>query len=246
MNAYLITLIFTSFLMGGISKGAVGIGQMTVALAILSNVLGLRELIPLMVIPALVSNLLQAYQGGNVVGMIRRLWILNATGCGGIWLGTIALFHVDPLILTTALGVVLCTFALMNFLRVTISISARHESVLSPVIGFVSGTLTGATGTLHLLTIAYFQALGLDKDSFIQATAFTGVISTVIWIGALIDQKALDSEVLLFSILALVPALVGMAIGKWVRDRVSQAVFRKCLFSGLLLIGLNLIRKSVL
>jgi hypothetical protein len=33
---------------------------MTVALAILSNVAGLRELIPLMVIPALVTNVFQA------------------------------------------------------------------------------------------------------------------------------------------------------------------------------------------
>ncbi len=246
MDTSLITLISVSFLLGGVSKGAVGIGQMTVVLAILSNVLGLRELIPLMIIPTLVANIIQAQQGGDVVVMIRRFWILNATGCLGIWLGTIALFLIDPIILTTVLGVVLCTIALMNLTRVTFSVPAQHESIISPVLGLISGTLTGATGTLHLLTIAYFQALGLDKDRFIQATAFTGVISTVIWIGVLIGQNALDSEVLLFSILAIVPALAGMAIDKWVRDRVSQAVFRNCIFSGLLLIGLNLIRKSVL
>jgi uncharacterized membrane protein YfcA len=246
LNTALIPLFSASFLIAGISKGAVGIGQMTVALAILSNVLGLRELIPIMVIPALVSNVLQAHQGGDVVGMIRRFWILNTTGCVGVWLGTITLFIVDPVILTTTLGVVLCTFALMNLTRVTFSVPGRRESVVSVVIGLISGTLTGATGTLQLLTVAYYQALGLDKDKFIQATAFTGIISTVIWIGALIDQNALDQEVLLFSVLALVPALVGLAIGTWIRDRIPQAVFRTCIFLGLLLIGLNLIRKSVL
>jgi hypothetical protein len=51
LDTALITLISASFLIAGISKGAVGIGQMTVALAILGNVMGLRELIPLMVIP---------------------------------------------------------------------------------------------------------------------------------------------------------------------------------------------------
>jgi uncharacterized membrane protein YfcA len=238
-------LISAAFLIGGITKGAVGIGQMTVSLAILSNVLGLRELIPLMVIPALATNVLQAYQGGDVVGMMRRFWILNAAGCVGIWLGTITLFLIDPVILTTLLGVVLCIFALMNLTRVSVGVPARHESVLSPVLGLVSGTLTGATGTLNLLLIVYYQTLGLDKDKFIQATAFTGVISTVIWIGALINQHAIDRRVFLFSVLALLPALVGMVIGTWARARVSQSAFRVGIFSVLLIIGLNLIRKSV-
>ncbi len=246
MDTSLITLISVSFLLGGVSKGAVGIGQMTVVLAILSNVLGLRELIPLMIIPTLVANIIQAQQGGDVADMIRRFWILNATGCLGIWLGTIALFLIYPVILTTILGVALCTIALMNLTRVTFSVPAQHESIISPVLGLISGTLTGSTGTLHLLVIAYYQSLGLEKDKFIQATAFTGVISTVIWIGALVNQKALDWEVLLFSILALVPALVGVAIGTWIRNRVSQEIFRTCIFSALLLIGFNLIRKSVL
>jgi hypothetical protein len=30
------------------------------------------------------------------MGMIQRFWILNATGCVAIWLGTIALFLIDP------------------------------------------------------------------------------------------------------------------------------------------------------
>ncbi|MFQ5661578.1 MAG: sulfite exporter TauE/SafE family protein [Gammaproteobacteria bacterium] len=246
MDASRITLITAAFLIGGISKGAVGIGQMTVTLAILSNVMGLRELIPLMVIPALVTNVLQAQQGGDVAGVIRRFWILNATGFVGIWLGTITLFLVNPVIPMAVLGVVLCTFAAMNLTRTPVRVPAHYESVTSPLLGLISGLLTGATGTLHLLLIAYYQALGLGKNQFIQATAFTGVVSTLIWIGALVQQKALDSTVLLLSMLVVVPALVGMTIGTRVRDRVSQAVFRTCIFSGLLFIGLNLIRKSLL
>nr|WP_283535509.1 hypothetical protein [Methylorubrum extorquens] len=47
------------------------------------------------------------------------------------------------------------------------------------------------------------------------------------------------------SLIALVPALLGMALGGWVRGRVSERVFRRCFFVGLLGLGLHLVLRPL-
>lgn len=42
------------------------------------------------------------------------------------------------------------------------------------------------------------------------------------------------------SLLTLVPALGGMLLGQWLRQRISATLFRRCFFVGLLLLGADL------
>ena len=47
------------------------------------------------------------------------------------------------------------------------------------------------------------------------------------------------------SVFALLPALAGMAAGRWLRQRISDRIFRTCLFAFLIVLGLNLMRAAV-
>ncbi|MEK7836288.1 MAG: sulfite exporter TauE/SafE family protein, partial [Pseudomonadota bacterium] len=47
------------------------------------------------------------------------------------------------------------------------------------------------------------------------------------------------------SLLALIPAFAGLAIGQWLRGYINEDLFRKTLAGVLFLIGLNLIRKAL-
>jgi len=47
------------------------------------------------------------------------------------------------------------------------------------------------------------------------------------------------------SVLALIPAFVGMVAGTWVRGRVSETLFRRCFFAGLTLLGMHLASRAV-
>ncbi len=57
---------------------------------------------------------------------------------------------------------------------------------------------------------------------------------------ALAGGGALSLNMAGISLLALVPAGIGMVLGGWVRGRVSERVFRRCFFLGLLALGLHL------
>ena len=89
MDAYLFATVASAFLLSGLVKGAVGIGQATTAVAILTTALGLREAVPLLVVPVVAANLWQVLTGDRAVHLIRRFWTMAAGAGIGIWLGTL-------------------------------------------------------------------------------------------------------------------------------------------------------------
>ncbi len=85
----------------------------------------------------------------------------------------------------------------------------------------------------------------MKKDIFVQAVGiqflFTGIILTF----ALFREGGLQGNILIASILALIPTAIGMWFGWIIRNKVSEEKFRTWLYVILLLIGLNLIRKGI-
>jgi uncharacterized membrane protein YfcA len=240
-----LAFVLVGFLIASTVKGIVGIGQITTALAIVGGLVSLRELVPLLVLPALVSNIVQAAEGSGFWPMLRRFWLTNATGCAGVWLGTAILYSVDPRYPTALLGVLVCGYSVLGLTAGVVRVPAARERLLSPIVGFVSGVLTGATGSLHLLLAAYYEAVGLERNEFIKANAITFLITSVIWSAALFDQGAMNREVLILSAAILVPTFLGLYAGRWIRRRIAHEVFRKGLLALLFVLGLNLIRKAV-
>lgn len=245
MDSVTAGVIAVAFLVSGVVKGAVGIGQATIAVAILTTALGLREAVPLLIVPILAANVWQVREGGALGELLRRFWSLNAAACLGVWLGTMILFAIDPVALSAVLGAVLCLYSAINLTNWTVRVRAGAERWLSPAAGLVSGVLTGTTGSLHLLAIIYFQTLGLDKDRFVQACGLTFLIGSIVWAASLVERGALDAASAGVSALALVPTLLGMAAGAWLRSRVSEAAFRRWVWVGMIVLGLNLLRKAL-
>jgi uncharacterized membrane protein YfcA len=245
IDATLLTIIAVAFITAGAIKGAIGVGLPTTAIAILGTGLSLREAIPLLIVPSLIANIWQVTRGGELLALVKRFWLLNLIACLGVWLGTVILFRVDPSILSGLLGLVIITYSGMGLLAYAPRVPPHREAVLTPIVGLGAGLLTGTTGSLLMPLMVYLQALGLEKDRFVQAAGLSLLIGTIAWAGSLAQQGALSDRQLLLSSAALIPTLLGMAFGQWVRDRLSQALFRKVVYVSLLILGMNLIFKSL-
>ncbi len=235
-----------AFLVAGTVKGAIGAGLPTTAIAILSAAIGLREAVPLLVVPAVAANLWLVLSGGRAVHLVRRFWTMAAGACIGIWLGTMILFRVEPAPLSAVLGVAVCLYALVNLFTFDFRLPAHLERPLSPIVGLGSGMLTGATGSMLLPMLVYLQALGLKKDDFVSALGQILLVASLVWAAALASEGALNSTTTLLSALALIPTGLGLLAGQWLRRRVSQTRFRTCIFVFLLILGLNLLRQALL
>ncbi|HCN45542.1 MAG TPA: hypothetical protein DIT18_07675, partial [Pseudomonas sp.] len=97
-----------------------------------------------------------------------------------------------------------------------------------------------ATGVFVIPAVPYLGALDLGRDERVQALGLSFTVSTVALAIGLAGQDALGGEALGASLLVLAPALLGMFVGQWLRQRISAQVFKRCFFIGLALLGAHL------
>ena len=241
MDVTQLSIVAIAFLTAGVIKGAIGVGLPTTAIAILGLALGLRDAVVILIVPSLIANIWQIARGGELISLFRRFWLMNATACLGIWLGTVIFFQIDPAVFSGLLGIVIGGYAVINLLAYRPTVPNGREFAWSPFVGFAAGLLTGTTGSLLMPVVVYLQALELDKDRFVQAAGLSLLIGTVAWAAALYEQGAIDHAAVLLSSFALIPTVLGMLAGVWLRDWISQDLFRRFVALFFLILGGNLI-----
>jgi uncharacterized membrane protein YfcA len=235
------------FVLAGFVKGVIGMGLPTVAMGLLSVTMPPAQAAALLVLPSLVTNLWQIF-GPGWWALVRRMATMLAGVCLGIAAGAGWLTGQGggSARVTAALGVALIAYALLGLLKVRLHVPAQHERWLSPVVGLATGLVTAASGVFVIPAVPYLNALGLEKEDLVRALGISFLVSTIALALSLRSGGALEMGNAVGSLLALLPALLGMALGQWVRLRVQPEVFKKVFFSGLLALGGYLILRSAL
>lgn len=236
---FLLLLTFT-FLGAGLVKGVTGMGLPTVAMGLLGTVMPPAEAAAMLLIPSFVTNVWQALAGPATMRLLRRLWLMMLGIVVGTVTGSALLVRVGPLWSGLGLGSALMVYAGYALLSPALSVSPRSERCLSPVIGLVTGAVTGATGVFVMPAVPFLQALQLDRDELVQALGLSFTVSTVALAIGLVTHGAFRLEQLGMSAIAIVPALAGMWLGQTVRVRISPKRFRQCFLLFLALLGLEL------
>jgi uncharacterized membrane protein YfcA len=166
--------------------------------------------------------------------------------CAGTWAGAGLLTADGGTRASMGLGVVLALYGILGLASVEFFVPARLEPWLSPLIGAATGIVTAATGVYMLPSAPYLQAIGLKKDSLVQALGLSFTVSTLALAVVLVEDGALQIAVAGASLLALAPAVIGMQLGQWVRARVRSETFRICFFAGSLLLGAHLALRALI
>jgi uncharacterized membrane protein YfcA len=161
--------------------------------------------------------------------------------CLGTWLGGGLLTADDGTRASVGLGAVLALYGILGLTSVEFFLPPSLEPWLSPLIGVATGLVTAATGVYMIPSVPYLQAIGLEKDELVQALGLSFTVSTLALAATLVQVGALQTSVAGASLLALAPALIGMALGQWVRACVRPETFRICFFAGSLLLGAHLV-----
>jgi uncharacterized membrane protein YfcA len=241
--SYTVAIAGSAFLAAGLVKGVVGLGLPAVAMAFLGLAMAPADAASLLVVPTLVTNIWQLYAGPRLGAVTRRFATLMVAICAGIPLGIGLLTRGTHA--AVALGAVLVAYGAIGLIAPHFSISNRAERWCSPLIGLVSGAVTGATGVGAVPLAPYLSSLNLDKDDMIQALglAFT-VMMLALGAGLALEGK-FHAAVAGGSLLALLPALAGMALGQRIRDKMSPAVFRRWFFAGLIALGVFMIVRAI-
>jgi uncharacterized protein len=241
----LLLLTAAIFMLAGMVKGLVGMGLPTIAMGLLALVMSPAQAAAILVAPSLVTNVWQLLAGPRPVALTRRLWTMMAGIFAGTVAGTGVLTGGGVGIAVSALGAALILYAVVGLSGVRFDVSAGLESWLSPIVGVTTGLVTGATGVFVIPAVPYLQSLDLEKEELVQALGLSFTVSTVALAAGLFRMDAFQFSHAGASLLSLAPALGGMFIGQWLRERISAETFRRIFFAGLLVLGAYLALKAI-
>ncbi|MHB2058540.1 sulfite exporter TauE/SafE family protein [Pseudomonas monsensis] len=234
-------LVIATFVLAGLIKGVIGLGLPTVAMGLLGLAMAPSQAAAMLIIPATLTNVWQLAFGGHLKGLLKRLWpmllmIFFGTGVGTLWIGMAGGHWV-----VRGLGAALLLYALSGLFLPAMHVKPRHEIWLGPLCGLLTGVITSATGVFVIPAVPYMQALGLRRDELVQALGLSFTVSTLALAGGLLWRGALGGGELSASLLALIPAVLGMLLGQWLRQRISAVLFKRAFFIGLGALGAHLL-----
>ena len=237
-------LVGATFMAAGFVKGVAGLGLPTVAMGLLSLVMAPAAAATLLVVPSLLTNFWQLLSGPKLAALLRRLATMMLAVLAGTALGINVLTGSSAGLAQAALGAILALYGVFGLTVRGFSVPPRAERWLSPIVGLVTGVITGATGIFAIPAVPYLHSLDLPKDELIQALGLSFTVSTIGLAAALIAVGKYELVAAGNSLLAVVPALLGMHLGRLVRDKLSPERFRRWFFIGLVALGLYMLLRA--
>ncbi|WP_203073561.1 sulfite exporter TauE/SafE family protein [Falsiroseomonas ponticola] len=236
-------LILLVFLLAGLAKGIIGLGLPTISIGLLALVMPPAEAASLLLLPSLATNVMQC-AGPALRPLLLRLWPMLAALVPGCFAGIGLLTAGGPAALGL-LGAALVAYAAWGLVSPPLLLPKRAERLSALPVGLLGGVITGATGVFVMPVVPWLGALGLARDALVQALGLAFLAATVALGLALAWAGAVTPATSLGSLLALPPALLGMAIGTRLRGRIAAALFRRLFFLALLGIGAQLAWRAV-
>ena len=219
-------------------KGTIGLGLPAVSMGLLTIFISPFQAATLLIVPSMVTNFWQLFAEGHVLKLVRRFWpLLLGIIVGSIWSIFPTLGH-GEFQSEALLGGMLALYGVYGLFSKNMPNLAPHEKWLSPIIGYLGGALTVATGVVVIPVVPYLQSLHLKRDDLVQSLGLAFTTSTIC-LAVFLHQNPVEDIPLDYkmSLIALLPALVGMWLGTKIRYRIPEQKFRKVFFCGLVIFG---------
>ncbi len=226
-----------TFFLAGTVKGVIGLGLPTVCLALLTVAADLPIAMALLLVPSFVTNLWQGLAGGQAKAILKRLWPFLAMATLTVWIGGMAITPGRLPFLSGLLGLLLIIYGTLNLAGLRITVPRKHERWSGMLLGTANGVLTGMTGSFVVPGVMFLQAIGMPRDTLIQAMGILFTLSTLALAVSLNWNGLLSTQLGLTSFAGLLPAVCGMILGQKIRHRLPEARFRTIFFGALLLLG---------
>ncbi len=232
-----------SYLAGGLIKGLLGIGLPLVALPMLSLGYTPTQAIGMVAVPVLTSNLWQAWDTGVSWPGVKRflpliVMLLLAT------LATVPLTLALPEdTLRRVLAALVLLAVLLNAMPLRLSVPPARERWWSAGVGLLSGVMGGVSSLTGPIIITYLMSLRLSREVFVGTVSVIYLCGALPLYGSMALQGRFTLRELLLSALALLPMALGMTVGKHLRGKLSEVLFRRVLLGFLVLLALLLIFK---
>ncbi len=232
------------FVVAGTVKGVTGLGLPTVAIAGLSMVLPLAQAAALLVLPSLLTNVWQYLRCGVAWAVWRRTRGLCLGTAAGAWLSPLPEVASAGPWAQALTGGLLAFYGLAGLVGLRLPPPGRHDAWIGPAMGLATGALTVASGVFVMPSVPYLQSLGLNKDTLVGALGLTFTVCTLcLWIS--LGAGGVRTDALAASASMLLPALLGLGLGAFARQRLSEAAFKRGFQIAIGALGLAMVQRAL-
>lgn len=232
---------------GGFAKGVVGFALPLIALSAMGSCLPIEVAVALLILPTLVSNVMQALRDGlaAAISSARTYWRLNLGLMAMIALSAQLVVALPERLLFGLLGLGIAGFGASQLAgwRPTVPPGRRGPAEAATVL--VGGFFGGIGGVWGPPVVIYLLASGVPRVEMIRAQSLAFLSGSLVLVSAHLASGVLNPTTAPMSAWLVLPTLVAMAIGFRVQDRLDQARFRTVTLVVLLLAGLNLLRRAL-
>jgi uncharacterized membrane protein YfcA len=231
--------------LSGVVKGVLSLGLPLIGMPLLTLFVDLQTAVSVLMIPLVLSNLIQAVEGRGTLAMLKRFWPVIICLIGGTFVGTALFAALDRQVLLLTVGVLAIVLSTFSILQPHVTIPRRSEPWLGPPIGFASGVIGGMSTLFGPLLAVYVVGLKLPRDDFVKAISLLYLIAAVCLTLGGTAQGIAGPQELTWSAVAMIPVYGGMLIGQRVRRYINPDQFRILVLGVVWLTGANLIRMGL-
>lgn len=231
-----------TLLIGGLVKGISSIGLPLVGLPLLLLAVDVQTAVGLLVVPVLLSNLLQAIEGKGTMALLRRFSPLLVCLALGTVVGTMLFAVLSQSVLLLTIGGFSLVFATVAFTQPHLTIPPRVERWLAPPVGFAAGVIGGMSTLFGPILATFVIALRLPPATFVKCISLLYVAAGSFMLVSGASQGTTGPFLLTLSTLAMIPVYIGMRIGQRLRERLNPERFRTLVLAIVWLSGANMVR----
>lgn len=237
-----------AYFIAALVKGITGVGYSSTCLPILTLAFGLKDALPMVLIPSMASNFVVMTSTPGFVDSVRRFWPMLLSAAVFVFVGLWALTGMRGETAAAVLGVVLVlyvAFALSSSkarLHFTEAQSRRFE----PLVGAATGFVNGLTGSQVMPVVPYLLSIqDLPRERFVHASNQSFTLSSVMMFIGLGTHGLMSVPVVVASTFGLILVALGVRIGQRISRYLAPQAFRTAVLIVLATLGISLVLRAL-
>jgi len=226
-NLSFMTLLYIAvvYFLGGFTQGVLGVGLITVVIALLSFVLDVKLTIALVLVPTLVT--FQMINGGNLKKIIPdvKVYLIFSTALifPGVWL----LKSLNSDLILVFIAIILFSNSALSLMNKNISIPSYQYPLSQSTMGSLNGFIIGLTSIYTMPFVFLLQSLQYPKEKAVQFMGLAFVLYSSMQLITFSSMQLIDGKTFVPSLLVTILVVIGFFVGKKIRSYISETVFRK-------------------
>ena len=244
-SATQLTTIAAAYFVAALVKGVTGMGYSSTCLPILTLAFGLKDALPLVLIPSVASNLVVMVSTSGFRDSLQRFWPMVVSAAVSVFAGLWVLTQIRSESAAAVLGAVLLIYVVFALSNARFRLTEARTRPFEPAIGAATGFVNGLTGSQVMPVIPYLLSIELPRERFIHASNQSFTLSSAAMFVGLGAAGLMTMQVVTVSACGLVLVALGVRIGQRISRHLAPQAFRTAVLIVLAALGLGLILRAM-